>query len=187
MKDVNDVRRCARIGDVLRGAQPDHRSVLTRDFAPHAVVANRVTIDNHQLFTSVGSQEEKASAKDLETVHLCREGTHVVDAYFAVKLRDDDGSLLTVFLQYKHSQVDVKSDLKVSTMNESRRRLNEKLVESAWNGRQTVLVFLTNRRVVQDEDAIDDVLWISRDQLATHLHVFAERGLVPEEVVRSSP
>jgi hypothetical protein len=170
------------LGDVLLGAQPSASSYLDLKLQL-ADVQSLVVTDAKQCLRA-GSDVDLVDVSDLTHVHKCCYSTHLVDGYFTVQLKDDDDTALptylTVFLQQKRSVLEVDGTISVKSMNTEYGKLERKLLGEKWSNRKFVLVFVTNRRVLNDEGALPGVMYVSKDELEEHLHVFASRGLVPK-------
>jgi hypothetical protein len=176
--------------NVLVGAQPANAAVLALPFEPADVVASSIVRDKRQCISREPGCKDAVSS-NASQVHHTAPNTLLVDAYVNVNVMTKKPT--TLFFQYKHSNLEVDGVVTVSLMNKARANLTDKLSYRSkyWSERDTVLVYVTNRRVDCDTSPADGLVWISKDELTEHLgDLFAGRGLLPPETprqVRRSP
>ena len=178
------------LGHVLKGAQPANAPELKLRLEIDDVNALVVPKDKQQLFprkeggtvtaeaASAALEKNTAVFMDTKAVRLAADSTKLVDSYFTVRVVEGTSppSLLTVFLQTKHSK-DTGESIKVSEMNASLGELKP-LLAGFPNGHTFVLVYVTNRTVQKDVRASRQVLWVSCEELESFMGVFAGRGLL---------
>ncbi len=195
------VSQGARLGHLLRGAQPSHAPELEMRLSDEPWALRVVEEEKEAL---IYSRRQDTVSLEEDGVHICAAGTHVVDAYVNMKL---NSSSATVFFQYSQPG-EQDGVLTVEQLNNERKRLDKYLQKRAdvWEKRLTLLVVVTNRvgiklpvkKLVQPPQQRRDgrepappkgplssllpgVLYIARDALADHLGPsLAARGLVPK-------
>jgi len=192
------------LAHVLRGAQPATADVLRERVVLAKVDASGPVMETSQCLTS-GDREHRVATKDLEHVRKTATNTPLVDSY--VTLEREGGGRVTVFFQLKHSRPGAQGKVSEAEMEAERRKLDEKLRASGWTwgeGDVVVLVYVTNRPVVRPvvpakrtgdtaptepgssaDTALSStavrLLFISRDELPTHMGFLAHRGLLASD------
>lgn len=195
-----------RLSNVLVCVLPSESPILKQVFTPQpSFDALCVCKDKQQCIpkSNAKSREHRVDTQDLDHMHQALDGTPVVDAYVNLKLYHDQqkvgatavaaaaaaiaAGIATLFVQYKHSKLESKSQIKVSEMNHEVTKLETYLSEpgSNWCGRPWIFLWVSNRAIVNDVDPHPNLLWVGRDQLIEHAPLIGRRGLIPVEEERN--
>lgn len=159
----------------------------TKDFNYGSVIAEaRQSIPRSN---AAHGTEHRVDILDFNNVHLAAPGNPITDAHFNLnveRVANDPQQGMTVFMQYKHS-VDLEADttVKVSAMNGAVETLRGRLAKHGWpREREWLFLWVTNRSVVVDVPANENLLWVGREELFEHSPLIGMRGLVAVEQSR---
>ena len=178
------------LGNLLRHAQPTSSAHLNRTMElPNQFNALNLSEQAEQSIPKKTRKRKHHSVDldELEELLLACDGTPIVDAHLNLRLSMANGGnrrvSVVLFIQYKHSKLGSKTEVKVSEMNAAVAELNSRLQHCKnWKGGEWLFLWVSNRVINDREDHVTPdprLLWVGKNELVKHAPLIGRRGLVP--------